>query len=138
MMYPEVYRIEHYSEIEERIAPDLCWYLVYEAVMTARETLKIEGDFEDLPKNKIELYHYALKVYLSRELQNHVFLNRTVQMSSAALEEALEYFALRVPHAPTFELDSYLNYLETWSNAHLDWTRHSPASFESLEIEVHV
>lgn len=130
--------IESYAQIVEKLSTDLCWYLVYEAVMTAREQLKIEGDLEELPKNKTELYHYALKVYLTRALQDHVFLGRTVVMSSGALREALEYFALNVPMAPTFELASYLNYLETWSNAHEDWTAASPAAFDNLEIEVSV
>lgn len=130
--------LDSYYEVVSSIASDLRWYLVYEAVMTAREKLKIEGDFDEIPFNKQELYHYALKVYLTRALEKHVFIGSRVELSVKALREALEYFALKVPLAPTFELGSYLNYLESWANAHDDWTLSSPAAFDSLEIEIRV
>lgn len=127
--------IDSFDQIEERICKDLCWYLVYEAVRDAREQLHIEGDASDLPKNKTALYEYALRVYLTRTIEAHIFLDSKVEVSLSALHEALEYFALHVPLVPTFQLSLYLNYLEGWSHLHPDWTQESPTAFENLEFE---
>lgn len=128
--------IDSFSQIEGRICKDLCWYLVYEAVIQAREELHIEGDMSDLPENKIALYHYVLRVYLERIIEEHIFMKYKVELSVQALQEALEYFSLHIPLVPTFQLSLYLNYLEGWSHIHPDWTQSSPAAFESLEFEI--
>ncbi len=127
--------VDSFEPIKEKICKDLCWYLVYEAVRDAREQLHIEGEASDLPENKKALYEYALRVYLTRTMEAHIFLGCEVEVSSQALQEALDYFALQVPLVPTFQLSLYLNYLEGWAHLHPDWTQESPAAFENLEFE---
>lgn len=136
MRKKELLTIDSFSQIEKCICKDLCWYLVYEAVMNTREELHFEGDMSDLPENKAALYYYALKVYLERVIEEHIFMGYKVEMSVHALHQALEYFSLHIPLVPTFHLSLYLNYLEGWSQNNPNWTKSSPAAFENFEFEV--
>lgn len=132
----EVVVVNSYALVSQCISRDLSWYLIYEAVMTAKEALRLDTVTMDLPDNKNELYRYALKVYVQRALSQHVFIGRQVELTMDGLQEAMEHFALSMPFAPTFKLASYLNYLESWASAHSDWTAASPQAFEDLEIEL--
>lgn len=132
----EVVVIQSYALISSRISRDLSWYLVYEAVMTAKEALRLDTVTMDLPDNKSELYRYALKVYLQRAIHKHLFPRTHVELTMQGLQEAMEHFALSMPLAPTFKLATYLNYLESWAREHTDWTSASPEAFDNLEFEL--
>lgn len=131
--YPIV--LEHFDEISSLLSKDLCWYLVYEAILNVSESLHIEGDV-DLPPNKMKLYHCAASYEICRLLEKHVFDGRPVEITQAFYEEAAEYYALHVPGEPTHRLSGYLNYLDSWCETFADWKTASPASYDSLEIAI--
>ncbi len=135
MKNQELVILDSFESIEQKICKDLCWYLVYEAVRNVREQLHLDGDAGELPEKKRSLYEYALKMYLTRTIEAHIFRDSSVDLRLPAVQEALDYFALKVPVVPTFQLSLYLNYLEGWSQTHPDWTQDSPTPFENLEFE---
>ncbi|GEM_PF-3172745 len=128
--------IEDYHQIASLVAKDLGWYLVYEVVMTVKERLKLHSVTMDFTESKNELYHFAIKVYLGRAISRHLFHSQPVDLAEGIPQQALEYFALQTPIAPTYKLASYLNYLESWASEHADWTDCAPQAFDDLEIEV--
>lgn len=126
--------VSSFDEIRALLSKDLCWFLVYEAVVTTSEKLRIQGAPEDLEGDKARLYEFALQHYLSQAISTHLFQGRKVVLSQEAFEQAREYFALQVPEVTTLELSRYINYLEGWAAAHPDWSAEHPQSFETLEI----
>lgn len=128
--------VEDYQQIASLVAKDLGWYLIYEVVMTVKERLKLNSVTMDFSESKNELYHFAIKVYLGRAISRHLFHNRPVDLAEGIGQQALEYFALQMPIAPTYKLASYLNYLESWAGEHTDWSDCAPQAFDDLEIEV--
>ncbi|MBF0580023.1 hypothetical protein IM774_09600 [Erysipelotrichaceae bacterium RD49] len=130
--------IDDYKQVASLVAKDLGWYLVYEVIMTVKENLKLHSVTMDFTESKNELYHFAIKVYLGRAISHHIFHDRPVELAEKISHEAMEYFALKTPVAPTYQLATYLNYLESWAGEHPDWTCSSPQAFDDLEIEVSV
>lgn len=130
--------IDEYKQVASLVAKDLGWYLIYEVIMTVKENLKLHSVTMDFTDSKNELYHFAIKVYLGRAISHHIFHDRPVELAEGISQEAMEYFALKTPVAPTYKLATYLNYLESWAGAHPDWTCSSPQAFDDLEIEVSV
>ncbi len=130
--------IDDYKQVASLVAKDLGWYLIYEVIMTVKENLKLHSVTMDFTESKNELYHFAIKVYLGRAISHHIFHDRPVELAEGISQEAMEYFALKTPIAPTYKLATYLNYLESWAGEHPDWTCCSPQAFDDLEIEVSV
>lgn len=128
--------ISSFDQIEALIPVDLAWYLVYEAQLTTREKLKLTCDPEELDPCKARLYDLAFRHYLGKGISGHLFGGCTIGIADAAFEGAKSFFALRMPHTPTFQLSRYINYLEGWSLMHPDWTHERPESFEQLEIVI--
>lgn len=127
-------KLDRFDEIAARLCEDLRWYLVYNAIITAKESLKTDYSLENVPDEKKDLYHYGVRMYLARLITQHILVGQSVEVSESFLEEALEYFAVHSPQNPTYELACYLDYLEAWSSSHQDWTKQSPQAFENIDI----
>lgn len=127
-------KLDHFDEIAALLSEDVRWYFVYEAIITAKESLKTGYSLENVPDEKKDLYHYGVRMYFARIITTHILVGQPVEVSENFLEEALEYFAVHSPQDPTYELASYLDYLETWGSSHQDWTAQSPQAFENIDI----
>lgn len=128
--------IDHYDSICELVSEDLRWFLVYEALITASEAFHIPFDFDQVPQKKRKLYHIGLRMYLARFIRAHILIGQNIEVSENFLLEAIDYWRVHTPKHPTYELASYLDYLESWAENHQDWTKESPHAFRDMDIVV--
>lgn len=129
-------RLEHYDSICSLISEDLRWFLIYEVLVMAKESFQIQDDLKTTSASKKELYHIGLRLYLGRMIRAHILIDQNVEVSENFLMEALDYGQKYTPQYPTYELGCYLDYLETWSDNHQDWTKESPQAFNDLDIVI--
>lgn len=128
--------LEHYDSICPLISEGLRWFLVYETLVMAKEAFQMQDDDKQVPESKKELYHIGLRLYLARLIRAHILMGQNIEVSENFLLEALNYGQTYTPQHPTYELGCYLDYLETWSDNHQDWTKESPQAFDHLDIVV--
>lgn len=128
--------LDHYDSIYPLISEDLRWFLVYEVLISAKETFQIQDEFDKIPEHKKELYHIGLRMYLGRLIRAHILIGQNIEVSENFLLEAIDYCRTYTPKHPTYELACYLDYLETWAQNHQDWTKESPQAFADMDIVV--
>lgn len=137
MRMSELVRLNDWAVLERILPRDLLWFMVYEAVCEAREKLHVQ-DVDQLELNRRTLFLHTVRYELMSMLEKHVLKDAQVELTLDGVKMAMDYFALKVPEVPTFQLDGYLNYLEAWSAAHEDWTVSQPEAFEDLDIEISI
>lgn len=125
--------IDSFSQVQQRLCPDLCWFVVYESLLMTSEELNTDFDSAQKKPSSFSLFRYTMKSRMDWLLSRHVFFT-DISLSLEAWEQSMQFFALNVPESPTFELNAYLNYLEAWCSHEQDWISKRPAPFSACEI----
>lgn len=123
-------RLNSFSEVARITGNDLAWYLVYESIAYAQNSLHVPYDDLEESSLKTSLFMYTMKHYLDEQISRHI-LFREVRLSQKAFEEAKDFFILAGRHT-TFQLSGYLNYLDEWTSEYHDWSNNHPIRMHDL------
>ncbi len=129
----KVLKIDSFQDIVKRIGNDLAWYYVYRGISYAQDALHVEWD--DLGTSDLQhsVFMYLMKHELNELASHHIYFTEC-RLSQEAFDEARDYFVL-AHRCSTFQLSSYLNYLDEWTGAYESWVDEHPLPLHCLQME---